>query len=101
MAEAAVGRTLFLGGRADEGLRWLERGAKTCRALELPVEHTRAHLWLGMAREAMGDKVGACAAYRVVQARWGKAKPRSVTADKAAERLRALSCAATEVPAPR
>jgi serine/threonine-protein kinase len=60
--------------------------------LEHPVEHTRAHLWLGLLREAKHDKEGACAAYRVVLARWGKAKPPSVTAAKAAERTRALSC---------
>ncbi len=92
VVEAAVGRTLMLGGRTDEGLRWLERGAATCRALELPIEHTRAQLWLGLAREAKGDKAGACAAYQVVQARWGKAKPRSVTAEKAAARLIGLGC---------
>ncbi len=92
IAEAAVGRTFFLAGRTDEAMPWLERAAKTCRALELPVEHTRAALWLGAAREAKGDKEGACAAYRVVRDRWGKAKPRSVTAEKAAERLRGLGC---------
>jgi len=92
MADAAVGLTFFLAGRTDDALRWLERAARTCRVLDLPVEHTRAHYWLGMAREASGDKEGACAAYRVVRDRWGKAKPRSITAEKAAERLRALSC---------
>jgi eukaryotic-like serine/threonine-protein kinase len=93
LAEAQVGRALLLGGRTDEALPWLERAARTCRVLELPVQHTRAALWLGMAREARGDKEGACAAYRVVRDRWGKAKPRSVTAEKAADRQRALGCA--------
>ncbi len=93
MAEAAVGHAFLLGGRTDEAIAWLTRATKTCSLLDLPVEHVRAHLWLGMAREAAGDKDGACAAYRVVRDRWGKARPRSVTADKAAERARALSCA--------
>jgi serine/threonine-protein kinase len=92
MVAAAVGRTFFLAGRIDDASKWLERAAKACRVLERPVEHTRAQLWLGMVREAKGDKPGACAAYRVVQARWGKARPPSVTAEKAAERLRALAC---------
>jgi serine/threonine-protein kinase len=92
LGEAATGVTFFLGGRADDAVAWLDRATRTCRALELPVEHTRAHLWLGLAREAKGDKAGACAAYRVVRERWGKAKPRSVTAEKAAERMRAAGC---------
>jgi tetratricopeptide (TPR) repeat protein len=92
MAEASVGYALLLGGRAAEALPWLERAAKTCRVLELPIEHTRAQLWLGLAREAQGDKAGACAAYRVVRDRWGKAKPRSVTWEKASERMRAAGC---------
>jgi serine/threonine-protein kinase len=92
MAEADVGRTYLLAGRNDEALTWLTRAAKTCRVLDYPVAHTRAQLWLGLAREAAHDKEGACAAYRVVLSRWGKAKPKSVTADKAAERAKALSC---------
>jgi serine/threonine-protein kinase len=92
LAEAWTGQTFFLGGRADDGVKWLERATRTCRALELPVDHTRAHLWLGAAREARSDKEGACAAYRVVRDRWGKAKPRSVTGEKAIERIKALGC---------
>lgn len=92
LLEASLGSMFFLGGRNDEAATWLERAAKSCRVLELPIEHTRAHLWLGLAREAKGDKAGACAAYRVVRERWGKAKPRSVTAEKAAERMRAAGC---------
>ncbi|APR80648.1 Serine/threonine protein kinase PrkC, regulator of stationary phase [Minicystis rosea] len=92
LVEASVGLTFLLGGRADEALPWLTRAAKSCRVLEFPVEHTRAQLWLGQAHEAKGDKASACAAYRVVRDRWGKAKPRSITAEKAAERMRAAGC---------
>jgi serine/threonine-protein kinase len=92
MGEAAVGHVYLLAGAVDEAIAWLERGTKTCRALDLPVEHTRALLWLGMAREAKHDKEGACSAYKAVLSRWGKPKPKSVTAEKAGERARALSC---------
>jgi len=94
LVEASIGATFLLGGRTDEALAWLDRAARSCRVLELPVEHTRAHFWLGMAREAKGDKPGACAAYRVVRDRWGKARPRSVTAEKAASLMRAAGCGA-------
>jgi serine/threonine protein kinase/Flp pilus assembly protein TadD len=94
MSDAAVGHAFLLGGRTADALASLNRATSKCRVLTLPVEHTRAHLWLGLAREASGDKEGACAAYRVVRDRWGKAKPRSVTAEKAGERQRALGCPA-------
>jgi serine/threonine-protein kinase len=92
LVQARVGRAFLEGGRLDEALTWLGAAARTCRVLEHPVDHVRAHLWLGMAREAKNDKAGACAAYRVVRERWGKAKPRSVTAEKAASLLRAAGC---------
>jgi serine/threonine-protein kinase len=92
LVEATTGRTFLLADRVDEALPWLEAATKTCRALELPVLHTRAHLWLGQAREKKGDRAGACAAYGVVLDRWGKAKPRSVTADEARARAKALGC---------
>jgi serine/threonine-protein kinase len=57
-----------------------------------PMAHTRALAHLGMAREATGDKDGACRAYASVLARWGSAKPRSVTADEVRAKARALDC---------
>jgi serine/threonine-protein kinase len=92
LVEAYVGRTFLLAGRADEAARWLDVAARRCRALSAPVEHTRAHLWLGLAREALGDRARACAAYRAVLDRWGHARPRSATADRARERSAALGC---------
>jgi eukaryotic-like serine/threonine-protein kinase len=89
---ASLGRTYLLAGRVDDALAPLERAAASCLALELPVDHTRAHLWLGRAREAKGDTAGACAAYAVVLGRWGKATPRSVSADEARARTKALAC---------
>ena len=53
----------------------------------------RAQVLLGEAMAAQGDVPGACAAYRVVVERWGKAKPKSVTAERAAAGLAELDCA--------
>jgi serine/threonine-protein kinase len=44
---------------------------------------TEAHLYLGMALDATGDRAGAARAYDEVLSRWGRAKPRSITAEKA------------------
>jgi serine/threonine-protein kinase len=92
LAEAAIGVTELLAGRPQEAVRQLTRATRTCRALEFPVEHTRASYWLGRAHEAAGDRPAACAAYAVVRARWGHARPRSVTAERAGARAAALGC---------
>jgi len=86
------GRTLLLAGRTDEAIVVLRRLTRTCRALEGAIEHTRGHDLLGQALEANRDTPGACAAYQVVLTRWGNAKPRSVTAVHARERVAALQC---------
>jgi len=93
LADEAVGRTYALAGRTDDAIAALERATRSCFPLEHPIEHTRAHYFLGLAREAKGDAAGACAAYGVVRARWGDAKPRSVTGELAAARAAALRCA--------
>jgi eukaryotic-like serine/threonine-protein kinase len=92
LVDASVGLTYLLAGDAGRAVAWLEPATRSCRALSFPVEHVRAHLWLGEAREARGDKAGACASYRAVLQRWGEAKPRSTTADKARERTSTLGC---------
>jgi serine/threonine-protein kinase len=92
MAGAAAGLTFLLGGRTEEAVTWLRQATKSCRALAFPLEHTRAHEWLGQALEARGDKEGACAAYKVVLDGWGNAKPRSVTAERAGARASDLGC---------
>ena len=45
-----------------------------------------------MLRASAGRRNEACAAYAVVLARWGHAKPRSLTAEKASALARALGC---------
>lgn len=92
MIDAAAGMTFLLGGEIDEATRWLEGATRSCSALSFPLEQTRAHLWLGRAREAGRDRAGACAAYRRVLDRWGRAKPRSVTAEEARARAVKLGC---------
>jgi serine/threonine-protein kinase len=47
---------------------------------------------LGQMLEQTSDRDGACAQYASILARWGNAKPRSVTADRARARSKALAC---------
>jgi serine/threonine-protein kinase len=90
--DLGIGRVYLLGGRVEEALPYLTRAAASCLALREPIAHTQAHYWLGQALETRKDNEGACAAYKVVLERWGHAKPRSVTADQARERAKALGC---------
>jgi serine/threonine-protein kinase len=92
LAPAYVGRALLEAGRTDEAIAELTKATKNCIALYLPVAHTRASLYLGQALEAKGDAAGACASYAKVVERWGHAKPRSITAEKAKARMAALRC---------
>jgi serine/threonine-protein kinase len=92
LGDAYIGETYFLAGRASEALPGLRRAASSCLALHKPFEHTQVHLALGQALAASGQRDEACAAYAVVLARWGKARPRSTTAEKARSLARALGC---------
>ncbi len=87
----AVGRALLLADRGSDALTYLDAGARACRALEEPFARTHALLLAGTAREAAGDREGACAAYRRIKARWGAARA-SRTAAEAAKRARGLAC---------
>ncbi|HEX8793979.1 MAG TPA: protein kinase [Polyangiaceae bacterium] len=87
-----VGRTYRLAGRTDDAIAFLRRGVAACTMLGEGVRTTRASFELAQALETAGDTSGACDAYRVVLARWGHAKPRSVTADRARTRSTALAC---------
>jgi serine/threonine-protein kinase len=91
--EGVVGAMYALAGRPREALPHLERAVAACDAYYKPLQDTYTHFFLGMAREGVGDKKGACAAYKVVLDRWGDAKPRSVTADDARAKAKALGCA--------
>jgi serine/threonine protein kinase len=89
---ALAGHLFLLDGRIDEAIALLAPEAKRCDGLFYPFEFVHASLWLGEALEAKGDAPGACAAYKGVLDHWGHAKPRSVSADKARGRAKALHC---------
>jgi serine/threonine-protein kinase len=91
---AQLGEAHLLAGHVAEARPLLESGAKVCRALEDPIAHTRAQLYLGLAREQADDRAGACAAFGVVLQRWGGAKV-SRTAAVAREHAAKLRCAKT------
>jgi serine/threonine-protein kinase len=91
-AKARLGEVYRLAGRLDEALPLLEAGARSCPNLYEPLWHVRASFHLAQAREAKGDAPGACEAYRAVLARWGNASPRSITAEQARARIKALAC---------
>jgi hypothetical protein len=90
--DAFTGRVLVRGGRAADAIAPLRAASARCDATEQPFENTRAHLWLGQALEATGDDHGACEAYAVVVRRWCEAKPVSVSATTARERMTKLGC---------
>jgi serine/threonine-protein kinase len=92
LSGAFVGRALLLAGHADQAVSFLRVTTRSCFALDDPLVHTQAFLWLGQALEQQKDTEGACAAYRRVEERWQKARPRSVTAEEAARRAAALKC---------
>jgi serine/threonine-protein kinase len=50
------------------------------------------HLLRARLDEQDGNKPSACAHYAKILERWGHAKPRSVTADEARARSKALAC---------
>ena len=83
--------------------------ARHCSTFRQPFHHVRASYWLGHYKEKEGKKDEACAAYQTVLDRWGtpasdpssrgwlepgkkRAKPKSITAEKARKRRAALGC---------
>jgi serine/threonine-protein kinase len=94
--EADAGRVYLLAGRLDEAVEHLRRAASECDVFISTLDHVRADMNLGRALEQRGDRPGACEAYGKVLDRWGRARPRSVTADAARARRKALGCAARD-----
>jgi serine/threonine-protein kinase len=96
--EAAV---RALAGDPDGALPGLRAAVAWCgSALRDPVvsspgtliETQRHRLLLGRVLEQRSDSAGACEQYATILSRWGHAKPRSVTAEAARARSRALGC---------
>ena len=90
--EMDLGKVHTLAGDYVSAKGYLSRAAAHCGALDYPSPHTRAHYYLGLTHEGLGAKTEACASYAVVLSRWGDAKPASVTALKARERVNVLGC---------
>jgi serine/threonine-protein kinase len=100
-AGGVLGRAYWLAGDAERAEPLLRAATAWCGSA-LPLQPLLEADWriarirdfatLGELLEKKGDKGGACARYAAVLARWGKAKPRSVTADKARARSKALGC---------
>ena len=85
-------------GRTDEALAALTRAADACHAPGLDHAHEtwwqrpRAALALAELHAARGERAAACERYDEVLARWGQARPRSVTAERARAGRDAISC---------
>ena len=90
--DAYEGRLRMFTGEMARAASLLESAARACHSLDFPFLNVRAHLWLGMAREKLGDTEAACEAYQFVLERWGHAKPASATAREAERHARNLAC---------
>jgi serine/threonine-protein kinase len=92
LPDASAGHAYLLAGKPGDAVPYLRRAAAACADFDDVLTHMRAVLELGQALQATGDKDGACAAYRKVIARWGSAKPRSVTAEAARAGMKSVGC---------
>jgi serine/threonine protein kinase/tetratricopeptide (TPR) repeat protein len=89
-----LGHAALLAGDLDRAIGWLKQAADACFSSETPVLFAqRARLELGDAYERKGDAAAACETYGKILAQWSHPKPRSVTAEKAKARMKALHCA--------
>ncbi|MFO0548440.1 MAG: protein kinase [Polyangiaceae bacterium] len=90
--DAGLGQMYLLAGRPQESLPFLRKITRGCVGIWTPWQYVRGFLALGQALEATGEKSGACAAYQSVLTSWGKAQPRSTTAEKAKALSLRLGC---------
>ncbi|MCC7386809.1 MAG: serine/threonine protein kinase [Deltaproteobacteria bacterium] len=84
------GRALALAGRPSDAIRALRSALGRCDRLTWALDVPRARLLLAQLLEESGERAGAVAEYRAVAEAWGRARPRSITSERAQERLRAL-----------
>ncbi len=94
----AIGRVYLLAGQYDQAVPYLQNAASQCGMRKFPLLIPRARNLFGLALEGKGDRDGACVAFGAVLARWGRAKPSSVTAKEASAHARALHCEPTVKP---
>lgn len=90
-ALVALGKVHVLAGKYAEAIPYLEQVTRNCLQSEPFLWHLQSLARLGIAREALGDKPGACKAYQSVHIRWGKSKE-SLTTKDVAKRASALGC---------
>lgn len=86
-------RVFALAEKYPEALPVLEEAGRICTTDDTSLWQTQNYAFLGITREAMGDKPGACRAYQLVLSRWGKSKE-SRTAKDVRNRAKKLGCAA-------
>lgn len=89
--DAALGHVHFLDGDMNAAIPHLVTAASSCMGLTAPFIQATALVELGHAREALGDRSGACDAYGKILARWGDVRA-SRTAEDARARAAALGC---------
>ncbi|MDI1482794.1 protein kinase [Polyangium sp. y55x31] len=95
--DSALGRTYWLAGNPKAALPHLVAATVSCSGLFEPMmptqhmRHTKSLHLLGLVREALGDRSGACDAFGRVLARWGGARA-SRTAAEARAHVKALGC---------
>ena len=89
--DEATSRVYLLAGDPRRALPFAERASRSCTALDQPVEVVVAHLRLGAALEALGDR-RACDAYAAVLQHWGAVRA-STSAAEARAAVTRLQCA--------
>jgi len=85
-----MGRCHALAGESKRAIAPLQRLTRSCEVLAQPMLVIHAHYFLGLALEQTDDLEAARKAYATVVKYWGKARPTSMTAEKARARLDAL-----------
>ncbi len=88
--DGMIGAFFRAARRPDEAMSYLRIVTDSCNAFALPYGYIWAHVELGLALEQKKMLDEAAAAYRVVLDRTAGAKPRSVAAEAARARLKAL-----------
>jgi len=95
------GRVEALAGDAEHAIPLLKEARASCGTvpygffpvvIDEMVDQMHDRLLLGMMLEKTLDRDGACAEYGEIVARWGAGKVRSVTAERARARSRAIGC---------
>ncbi len=89
--DAGLGWTLWLTGNPSAALPHLTAAASSCGGLVDSLRHTKTLHALGLVREALGDRAGACESFGRVLSRWGRSTT-SVTATEARAHAKTLGC---------